>query len=138
MDKPLKGGAVGGAFSLDDSRDARRRMFELRFNGRLRDTTVLRIVDNARMKYPQRHGDSIVQQRLKCADNGCSSVDRWHCRVGHVPWNVLAGSDGNDVSDGCVRLVMEQRRSSSEIVPQEDQSRGHRCHRHRHRGGGGE
>ena len=33
MDKPFEGGAVSGAFSLDDSRNARRRMFELRFYG---------------------------------------------------------------------------------------------------------
>jgi len=60
MDKPLKGGAVSGAFSLDDSRDARRRMFKLRFYGRLRDRTVLRIVNDARVKYPQRRDDSVV------------------------------------------------------------------------------
>ena len=77
MDESLKGGAVGGAFSLDDSRDPRRRMFELRFHGRFRDTTVLRIVDDARVKYLHRHDDPVVQQRLKCANNGGSSVDHW-------------------------------------------------------------
>ena len=46
--------------------------------------------------------------------------------------------DGNDLSDGCIHLVVEQRRSSSEIVPWDDKTWGHRCRRHRHRGGGGE
>ena len=50
VDKPFEGGAVGRAFGLDDRRDARRRMLELGFDSRLRDSTGLRVVDDTRMK----------------------------------------------------------------------------------------
>jgi len=44
---------VGGAFSIYDGSDAQCRLFELRFHGGLRNATVLRVVNNARVKWLQ-------------------------------------------------------------------------------------
>ena len=50
MDEPLKSGAIGGVFSLDNGGDARCRLFERGLHGGLRNLTVLRVMNDARMK----------------------------------------------------------------------------------------
>jgi hypothetical protein len=112
VDEPFKGGAVGRALGFDDGSDARCRMFELRFHRRPRDATVSLIVNDARTKNLQRRDDPVVEQRLQHADDRRSTVDPER--------SVPVGGNEIDVANGCSRCVVEQRRSPSKIVPQED------------------
>ena len=117
MDKPLEGRAVGGAFGLNNGGNTRCRLFKRRLYSGLRNPTVLDIVDDSRMEDQQRLQDSVVKQCLQCTTDGCTSPGCRCSEVNRVHLNVLVGSRGIDVADGCVCLGVEHRQSSSEVIP---------------------